>query len=118
MWHREQKPSKSEPDPFVVRDAVPRLNVDVQSSFANGLSRAFLVSSGGGGASQLPSVAVSRARRKNAALQAGSRQEFDIIDPFHSWKMRLWHWPQTPGFPGPEKYASYGGGRSRACSMS
>jgi hypothetical protein len=106
MWHREQKPSKSDPEPLVVTEALPRLNVDVQSSFAKGFSRALFVPSGGAGTSQLPSVAVSRARRKNAALQAGSRHEFDIIDPFHSLKMRWWHWPQTRGFPGPEKDAS------------
>src|SRR5262249_43988051 len=114
MWQREQKPSRSEPDPLVVIQVFPMSNLDVQLSFANGLRCALLVPSGGAGTSQFPSVAVRRASKKNAALQAGSRQAFDIIDPFHSWKMRWWHWPQTRGFPAPEKYASYGGGRSRA----
>ncbi len=37
-----------------------------------------------------------RASRRNAARQAGSRHELDIIDPFHSSKIRawqVWHWP-------------------------
>jgi hypothetical protein len=53
--------------------------------------------------SQFPSVAVRRASRKKAARHAGSRHELDIIEPFHSPKMRVWHCAQTRGFPAPEK---------------
>jgi hypothetical protein len=54
---------------------------------ANGLSRALLVPSGGLGVSQSPLVETLRARSKNAARHTGSRQAFDIIDPFHSSKI-------------------------------
>jgi len=46
------------------------------------------VPSGGAGVLHAPSVAVNRESKKNAALQAGSRQELDIIEPFHSAKIR------------------------------
>jgi hypothetical protein len=66
----------------------PRSNVDVQLGFEKGLSLDFVVPSGGAGVLHAPSVAVNRESRKNAALQAGSRQELDIIEPFHSAKIR------------------------------
>src|SRR5215212_8413873 len=97
MWQREQKPSRSEPEPDIVWVVVPRLNVEVQSALANGLICAFGVPSGGLGVSQLPSVEVRRAMSRNAARQPGSRHEFDIIEPFHPFQIRLWQELQTPG---------------------
>jgi hypothetical protein len=89
MWQREQKLSSSEPAPWVVKDEAPRSNFDVQFAFANGLIRDRSVPSGGAGTPHVPSVAVNRESRKNAARHAGSRHEFDIIEPFHSAKI-LW----------------------------
>src|SRR5262245_36538391 len=117
MWQREQKPSRSEPEPVVVCLVPPRSNVELQLSFANGFKLERLVPSGGAGMSQLPSVDVSRAIKRNAARQAGSRQAFAIIDPFHSSKMRVWHAPQTCGPAGPDITASYGGGWALASSV-
>src|SRR5450432_4300503 len=98
MWQREQKPSSREPEPLVVCGE-PMSKVDVQSLFANGLRCDFLVPSGGSGVSQSPSVAVSRAIKKNAARQPGSRQALDIIEPFHSAKIWVWQVPHVCGLP-------------------
>ena len=63
-------------------------NVELHSLLlANGLCRALRVPSGGSGTSQSPLVDVARARSRNAARHTGSRQEFDIMDPFHSSKI-------------------------------
>jgi hypothetical protein len=46
---------------------------------------------------QSPLVAVMRLSRKKAPRQPGSRQEFAIMDPFHSWKIRVWQPAQSVG---------------------
>ena len=56
------------------------------------------VPSGGAGTPQSPSVETARDSRKKAARQTGSRHEFDIIDPFHSSKMRWWQVWHCPGW--------------------
>src|SRR5512134_4148268 len=101
MWQRAQKSSSSEPEPEVVCRLVARLEVDVQPASAKGLICDFAVPSGGLGTSQLPSVAVRRAISRKAPRQPGSRQELDIIEPFHSAKMRLWQLSHTPGLLAP-----------------
>src|SRR5262245_18574012 len=106
MWHREQKESSSDPGPCVVKDEPPRSKVEVQFAFAKGLSFDRSVPSGGAGMPHVPSVAVNRVSRKKAARQAGSRHEFDIIEPFHSAKIRWWHWAHTRGLPLTEKNES------------
>src|SRR5580693_4166340 len=90
MWHCEQKPSSSEPE-WAVRCWPPATSkVAEQSRLAKGLRLAFGVPSGGLGVSQSPAVEVSRATSRKAPRQPGSRHELDIIEPFHSLKMRPW----------------------------
>jgi hypothetical protein len=85
MWQRAHIPSRSDPGRETVCPEVPRSNfVTHSSAAANGLRRAFAVPSGGAGVAQFPSVDIWRADSRNAARQAGSRQAFAIIDPFHS----------------------------------
>src|SRR5215217_2117246 len=110
MWQRAQKSSSSEPEPDVVWVVAPMLKVEVQSALAKGLICALAVPSGGLGMSQPPSVAVSRAISRKAPRHPGSRQELDIIEPFHSLKIREWQVSQTPGLLAPFQSASYGGG--------
>jgi hypothetical protein len=64
------------------------------------------VPSGGFGVSQSPSVAVSREISRKAPRQPGSRHELDIIDPFHSSKIRVWQLSQAPGLFTPFQSAS------------
>src|SRR6266700_1018772 len=87
-----------------------RLNVEVQSAFANGLRRALGVPSGGLGMVQSPLVAVIRLSRKKAPRQPGSRQELAIMEPFHSGKIWVWQPAQRPGALMDVHWASYGGG--------
>src|SRR5215213_312199 len=101
MWQRAQKSSRSEPEPEVVCVVVPILKVDVQLALA-----------------QSPSVAVRREMRRKAPRQPGSRQELDIIDPFHSSKIRPWQVSQTPGLLAPFQSASNGGGWNWASAVS
>src|SRR6266545_283416 len=110
MWQRAQKSSRSEPEPDVVWVVVPMLKVEVQSVLAKGLIWDFAVPSGGLGMSQLPSVAVSREMRRKAPRHPGSRQALDIIEPFHSLKIRPWQLSQTPGLLAPSQAPSKGGG--------
>ena len=90
MWHCAQKPSRSEPGCPSVSRPWPTSKLAEQSSLAKGFKRARAVPSGGLGVSQLPAVEVWRATRRKAPRQPGSRQAFDIIEPFHSSKIRPW----------------------------
>src|SRR5262245_24059413 len=118
MWQREQKPSISEPGRARVWWAVPMSKVEAHSpSLAKGLWRARDVPSGGAGTEQSPSVEVWRAESRKAERQMGSRQAFDIMEPFHSSKMRLWqdwHWPGWSMFC---QYSSKGGGKNCASEV-
>src|SRR5260370_4624040 len=91
MWQREQKKSRSKPWRKTVYFSVRRLNVEEHSHwFAKGLCAALRVQSGGSGVSHSPLSEVPRASARKAARQTGSRQAFDIIDPFHSSKIFWW----------------------------
>src|SRR3954467_1076782 len=90
MWQREQKESSSDPGRETVYLPVPRSKVEAHSpACAKGLCVALGVPSGGSGVSHSPFAEVARARSKKADRQTGSRQEFDIIDPFH-WSKIFW----------------------------
>src|SRR5262245_3746524 len=97
MWHREQKPSTSEPGCDTRLRPRPTSNVDVQSFHeAKGFKWALAVPSGGGGALHSPSVEDWRAARRKAARHTGSRHALAIIEPRQSSKIRRWqdwHWP-------------------------
>ena len=54
---------------------------------------AFRVPSGGASVSQLPWAEVSRAERRNAPRQTGSRQAFDIIEPLQFVGTRAYNKP-------------------------
>ncbi len=84
MWHREQKESSNDPGRETVYLRVPRSKVEAHSRrCAKGLCFALSVPSGGSGVSHSPWAEVARARSRKADRQTGSRQELDIIDPFH-----------------------------------
>src|SRR5437660_11786916 len=97
MWQREQKKSSSEPGLETVYFSVPISNVEAHSfSWAKGLCFALGVPSGGAGVSHSPLAEVARERSRKAARHAGSRQEFDIMEPFHASKVfwwQVWHCP-------------------------
>src|SRR3954462_10642143 len=121
MWHCAQKPSSSEPGRAVVesperpaRAPPPVSKREVQSLPANGFTWLRSVPSGGEGASQSPAVEVCLAARRKAARHPGSRQELDIIEPFHSAKILAWHVEQRPGLCGPSQASVKGGGKCRA----
>jgi hypothetical protein len=78
----------------------------IEVGVARPVGVAAVAPSGGLGTSQLPSVAVRREMRRKAPRQPGSRQELDIIEPFHSSKMRVWQLSQTPGLFAPFQSAS------------
>ena len=88
MWQREQKKSSSDPGRDTVYFSVPKSKVEAHSPFlANGLCIALGEPSGGSGVSHSPLAEVARDSSRKAARQAGSRQEFDIMEPFHSSKI-------------------------------
>src|SRR6266540_7509845 len=97
MWQREQKKSSTDPGLESVCLPVPMSKVEAHSpATAKGLSFALGVPSGGSGVPQSPLVEVARARSRKAARHTGSRQELDIIEPFHWSKIfwwQFWHWP-------------------------
>jgi hypothetical protein len=89
MWQREQNASSKEPGRDTSNFLAPMSKDDAhRPGIANGLCGALGVWSGGAGVSHSPFVEVARASSRKAARQTGSRQEFDIIEPFHSSKMR------------------------------
>src|SRR5215472_6265991 len=102
MWQREQKKSSREPERDTVYLPVPMSKVDEHSpGLAKGLIVALGVPSGGSGVSHSPFAEVFRARNRNAARHAGSRQELDIMEPFHSSKIfwwQVWHCPGLSSF--------------------
>src|SRR6476661_9189262 len=110
MWHCEQKPSSSDPGREVVAWPAPVSKLEVQSPAAKGLTRLRAVPSGGEGASQSPAVEVCRAASRKAARHPGSRQELDIIEPFHSAKILAWQVAHRPGLCGPSQAPANGGG--------
>ena len=118
MWHWVQKPSSSEPGRVVVAVAVPVSKVLAQLPPAKGLTTARSVPSGGAGASQLPAVEVCREASRKAARQPGSRQELDIIEPFHSLKIFAWQVAHLPGLCVPSQASSKGGGKCLASATS
>src|SRR5205807_7189496 len=97
MWQREQKASSSEPGRETLYFSVRISKVEEHSPLlAKGLCIALSVPSGGSGVSHSPCAETALERAKNAARQMGSRQEFDIMEPFHSSKIfswQVWHWP-------------------------
>src|SRR2546421_11308969 len=97
MWQREQKASSNEPGRETLYFSVPMSNVEEHSPlFANGLWTAFSVPSGGSGVSHSPWAETALESAKKAARHIGSRQEFDIMEPFHSSKIfswQVWHLP-------------------------
>src|SRR5919197_4331947 len=98
MWQREQKLSTSEPGRDTVYISVPISNCEAHwPSLAKGLRLALGVPSGGGGVSHSPLAEISRASRRKAARQRGSRHALDIIEPFHSSKIFLWQVWHCPG---------------------
>src|SRR3954470_4197575 len=118
MWHWVQKPSSSEPGRVVVAVPVPVSKVLAQPPPAKGLTTARSVPSGGAGASQLPAVEVCREASRKAARQPGSRQELDIMEPFHSLKIFAWQVAHLPGLCVPSQASSNGGGKWRASATS
>src|SRR6185312_7444906 len=120
MWHWAQKPSSSEPGRAVVEPPEraerppPVSKCEVQSPPAKGFTWLRSVPSGGEGASQSPAVEVCRAARRKAARHPGSRQELDIIEPFHSAKILAWQVEQRPGLCGPSQSSAKGGGKCQA----
>src|SRR5215472_11292271 len=97
MWQREQKKSNNDPGRDTLYFSVPMSNVEEHSPlFAKGLWLALGVPSGGSGVSHSPLAEVARESRRNAARQAGSRQELDIMEPFHSSKIFSWQVSHCP----------------------
>src|SRR4029453_14762869 len=111
MWQRAQKLSIRGPGRDRAWREVPMSNSEEHAfSLANGLCRARAVPSGGAGTEQWPSVDVWRAESRKGGGQIGSRHALDIMEPFHSSKIRLWHDWHCPGLPTFCQYSSNGGG--------
>src|SRR5262249_48475681 len=115
MWQREQKKSSSDPGRDTVYFSVPRSKVELHLPLlAKGLCSAFSVPSGGWGVSHSPLAEVALESKRKAARQAGSRHEFDIMEPFHSSKIfwwQVWHWP---GLSSASQCSCHGGGKACA----
>src|SRR5262249_32928903 len=107
MWQREQNASSSDPGRDTVNLPSPMSKDDAHCpGSANGLWLERAVPSGGDGVSHSPLVDTARASKRKAARQTGARHEFDIIEPFHSSKIRRWQFAHWPGWFCVAQYSS------------